>query len=93
MIKELSNCYCLLEANSLLAGIIMNSLIKIITFGMRKCKFYWNYIVKGYEETVDMSFHCSYSHNILFSKNLSSSPSELSMIDIVSIRIIKLQLN
>jgi hypothetical protein len=47
MIKELSNCYCLLEANSLLAGIIMNSLIKIITtFGMRKCKFYWNYIVQ-----------------------------------------------
>jgi hypothetical protein len=41
--------YCLLEANSLLAGIIMNSLIKTITtFGMRKCKFYWNYIVQGY---------------------------------------------
>jgi CTP:phosphocholine cytidylyltransferase-like protein len=67
MIKELSNCYCLLEANSLLAGIIMNSLIKIITtFGMRKCKFYWNYIVKGYEKTLNMSFNCSDSHNILF---------------------------
>ena len=67
MIKELSNCYYLLEANSLLAGIIMNSLIKIITtFGMRKCKFYWNYIVQGYEKTVNMSFNCCYSHNILF---------------------------